>query len=691
MISNIETNHQITQIWQRFLSFSTSFRNSTILFSALELNIFDFIDKDGSTIEAIASTKNISNISCEQLLNALVSLKYIIFFEGKYYPNEIDSIGYLKTISDVSFRNDLLLQKQENEVWLNLAKIARGEYKVPKSYSSELLENNIMKYKGILNANLNAAGYCLSSVSECIREQKTVLDIGGGDGVHAKVLLAINPQMKLSVLDLPNCFDGCVNNLSEEIEKKQVKLVSGDALALEQDKKYDLVTLNELLEIFSRKDKLNILKSTRKLSSKIIITKFSLHDTGTSPGGGAIFSLRMFVKYPQSYLSTDSEISELLKLAGYDDIIIHRIPNKNKTVIIAGFDNPILTSDTEKNAVTDALGIDKSMLAAWNHHLQNACKFRLSSVFQAAVELKLFSYFKPFIGVSTEVIASEIQVDPLMLSLLLNSYVAMGLLKKIGQDYVATDILEPILSDERRESYLNELLIYQSENKSWLKMTEKLQGLIPKTVSFEDDMIQANTTESYISSIELANKDFVSKLLATISKNLESSESILDIGGGHGFHARSICTRYPNNTVSILDLPSMLEVTKKFCDSFIESGAILLHAGDATKFDLGKTFDVIMMNDILHYFSPDEVQLILTNVKNHLKVDGVLIISDFALDFHKNVSNHIFSIKAHLKTKKGRVHSLQNLMNYLNNLEMDPFEYQEIDNKLILLSKKSIK
>src|SRR5262249_13346177 len=148
--------------------------------------------------------------------------------------------------------------RQENQVWLSMPWILRGAERAPESYSRELLDSRIAGFAGLMMLNRLDAESILEQIQPVLAGAGTVLDMGGGDGYYARRIVESNPSARVDVLDLEGGFDLCLAQNAEAIGAGRIRPIVGDARTFESPDAYDLVMINELLELFPREEKLLI-------------------------------------------------------------------------------------------------------------------------------------------------------------------------------------------------------------------------------------------------------------------------------------------------------------------------------------------------------------------------------------------------------------------------------------------------
>ncbi|XP_042311974.1 acetylserotonin O-methyltransferase-like [Sceloporus undulatus] len=127
--------------------------------------------------------------------------------------------------------------------------------------------------------------------------------------------------------------------------------------------------------------------------------------------------------------------------------------------------------------------------------------------------------------------------------------------------------------------------------------------------------------------------------------DLSDFHLVCDLGGGSGFFAKEHISSYPNSTVTIFDLPEVIETAKKnFLGS--EECRILFQEGDFLK-DPVPEADLYILSRILHLWNDERSVQLLTKLHKACKPGGGVLIVEPVLDDERGESfgAHFASIK----------------------------------------------
>ncbi len=125
-----------------------------------------------------------------------------------------------------------------------------------------------------------------------------------------------------------------------------------------------------------------------------------------------------------------------------------------------------------------------------------------------------------------------------------------------------------------------------------------------------------------------------------VSRMLKGKKNVLEIGAGDGFKSRIVSTE-----VSKLDLSDVtLSSRDQFKLSQLNDNEYFIH--DFTKKKFKKKYDAIYSLDVIEHIKKKQCDGFIKNIKNSLKVNGVLIIGCPSLSSQKYASR--YSKKLHV-------------------------------------------
>jgi SAM-dependent methyltransferase len=107
---------------------------------------------------------------------------------------------------------------------------------------------------------------------------------------------------------------------------------------------------------------------------------------------------------------------------------------------------------------------------------------------------------------------------------------------------------------------------------------------------------------------------------------------LLDIGGGTGSWSIALVRRHDQLRAAILELPAVAEVARKRVAAAGLAERIEVLAGDALAGDLPTGFDLFLVANLVHYFSPEQNRELLRRVRQVAGDGARLLLADFWTD-----------------------------------------------------------
>lgn len=104
---------------------------------------------------------------------------------------------------------------------------------------------------------------------------------------------------------------------------------------------------------------------------------------------------------------------------------------------------------------------------------------------------------------------------------------------------------------------------------------------------------------------------------------------LLDIGGGTGSWSISVVQRHPHMSATVFELPVVAELARKRLTGAGLSSRITVIAGDAMSGALPAEYDIFLVANVVHYWSPDENRSLLQNVRSAAQPGSRLLLADF--------------------------------------------------------------
>jgi SAM-dependent methyltransferase len=281
-----------------------------------------------------------------------------------------------------------------------------------------------------------------------------------------------------------------------------------------------------------------------------------------------------------------------------------------------------------------------------------ATGYRFAGVLFAALELELFAAI-PDSGATASDIARALGVEPLPLGLLLNALASTHLLsKQAGRFFIHPECAALVRPGER---YFGDRLLFEKDQvEHWMNLAALIRGRATGP-TFYEEMTNSPRVGTYLASVQEMNRPFADQMMAALAPILPGVRRALDIGGGHGYYAWQLLELNPDATVTILDLDGSIAYAKALRQSGAHAGRLHFQVGNALTHQTDGGYDLVMINDLLHYFPVEGKLEALRRAVRALNEGGTIAVSKFRLDQRGTdpPSAPMFSLRMYINTHAG--------------------------------------
>jgi SAM-dependent methyltransferase len=244
-----------------------------------------------------------------------------------------------------------------------------------------------------------------------------------------------------------------------------------------------------------------------------------------------------------------------------------------------------------------------------------------------------------------------------------DAMVALGLLQRDGDTYRNSEAAAVFLSG-RGPADLRPLLRFWDKISypAWINLAEALaRG--PSTEIFDLNEQLQEVASAGIEAI-LAGPT------AVLPRTLDCSghQRLLDIGGGTGSWSIAMARAYPHLEATVFERSTVAEVARKRIESAGLASRIGVVVGDAMTGALPSGYDLFLLANLIHYWSPDENRALLRRVRSAAEPGSSLLLADFWTD-----PTHTQPLQAALiagefavQLRNGDVYSVEELRSWLD-------------------------
>ncbi|WIG59686.1 MAG: hypothetical protein OJF49_002433 [Ktedonobacterales bacterium] len=213
-----------------------------------KLGIFDALAGGPLPVAEVAARCATDPRATEKLLNALTGAGYLRFAEGRYRLASVARKWLLKDAPG-SLYDAVLLQLLDAEFVEHCEDYVRTG--VPVDMHAGLTTEQWDLYQRGMRAGANLAAAEVARRVFVPRNATDMLDIGGAHGYYSVALCRRHPQLRATILDLPEAVAASAPLLAREGMGERVAHRAGDALTADLGRDaYDLVLIANLVHHF---------------------------------------------------------------------------------------------------------------------------------------------------------------------------------------------------------------------------------------------------------------------------------------------------------------------------------------------------------------------------------------------------------------------------------------------------------
>ena len=208
-----------------------------------------------------------------------------------------------------------------------------------------------------------------------------------------------------------------------------------------------------------------------------------------------------------------------------------------------------------------------------------------------------------------------------------DAMVALGLLERDGHTYRNSPAAAAFLSGQGPGDLRPFLSFWDTLSyPAWERLAEALASGPPQEIMDLDDERQ----QVAAAGIEAILMGPASALARTV--DFSSHRRLLDVGGGTGSWSLAACRVHDQLTATVLELPAVATVARDRVSAAGLTDRIDVRDGDALNDELPAGYDVFLLANLVHYWSPEQNRELLQRVRRAAEPGARLLLADFWTD-----------------------------------------------------------
>ncbi|MGA2272821.1 MAG: methyltransferase [Bryobacteraceae bacterium] len=297
-----------------------AFRQSRVILTALELDLFSVIGEGGAAAD-IAARIHADPRATEMLLHALASLQLVAKRDGVFHNSPV-AARYFTAGSPHNARPGLLHTASLWKTWSTLTECVRsGTCAIPQ----ELGERSSDWTQAFIAAMHRNAAERAAPLVAAVGAQgvRRMLDVGGGSGAYSIAFAAANPELEAYILDLAAVVPLAQRHIEQAGVAGRVHTRIGDLRTDHLGEGYDLVLVSAICHMLDEKENAHLIGrcyGALAPGGRLTIQDFILDPDKCSPQSAALFSLNMLVGTRAGASYSEPEYTAWMHAAGFTAI-----------------------------------------------------------------------------------------------------------------------------------------------------------------------------------------------------------------------------------------------------------------------------------------------------------------------------------------------------------------------------------
>lgn len=293
-----------------------------------------------------------------------------------------------------------------------------------------------------------------------------------------------------------------------------------------------------------------------------------------------------------------------------------------------------------------------------------------SEVLFTAVEMDFFSLVGTE-GATVEELAGALDADRSGMERLLQALCEMGLITNGGERYFNTKLSSDYLLRGKDQYQGDSILWRKYLRPGWngLKECIKAGGRVDYPGN-DDSPGRIGRIQKYIRAMDGIAKVKAAEIVRFFGDRPLKGE-ILDVAAGSGAIAAAFLERFPLTKATCIDLPDVLDQSREMLSGLgLENRVRYCPSNILEPWPVGhERFDLVILSNILHAYSENELPHILQSAAECLGKDGILLIHDFFRE-HCPGKAALSDLNMFINTFNGKVFSAKAVREQLLRLEL---------------------
>jgi len=326
---------------ETILRFTTAYQQTALLMSACQLRLFTHLAATPLTATALAQRCGVPVRGLTRLANACVALGLLEKTTQGYCNTPVAATflvqgqpGYLGDLAGGFTAEQYVAWGQLSAAIFQDAPVRLQSGQGVMSMSAAEIDNYVL---GLYNIGLLAGRGLAEHVDLQARQQ--LLDVAGGSGAFAIRFAERYPALRATVFDLPPVVQRARQLIATHQLSQRIAVRAGNYLEDDFGRGYDVVLFSNVLQTESPDTCALLLRKALAAldpGGQVVISGIMCQPDRVSPPPQTLFSVLMYLYFPQGEAHPATEISAWLRQVGFvNPTVLDLPPPSINTVVLA--------------------------------------------------------------------------------------------------------------------------------------------------------------------------------------------------------------------------------------------------------------------------------------------------------------------------------------------------------------------
>ncbi len=314
---------------QRIMDLANAFYGSCVLFRAVDAGVFNHLARTGGDrVGPLAEALGLHPRAARLLLDACVALDLLVK-DGDTYQNSAEAAVFLVSGAPGDLSSALRYNRDVYPLWGRLDAFLQSGTPVerPEMHLGEDPERT-RTFVEAMHGRAMAIGRAVIP-SLPLRGNEQILDLGGGSGAYSILAAKAHPEVRATVLDLPDIVAVAKPLIEKEGLGDRIACHADDYHTSEYPGDNDAVFLFGMLHQESPESIRRILKQAHaslRPGGWVAVLDLMTDATRCRPPFSALFALNMALTADHGWVFSDDDLREWSDAAGFVDFTCRPVP-----------------------------------------------------------------------------------------------------------------------------------------------------------------------------------------------------------------------------------------------------------------------------------------------------------------------------------------------------------------------------